>query len=241
MRFGVKGKGIFLILLICCFFFNACGQTEENLLEESLSQEKKAIELANNNDIEGAIKEQRKAVELRPEDEKRLALLGRFLIDRYDKTKSNKDLEEAETILRKAALKQPNDILLRNTLVVVLEKLGNNEGVLKESIEISKIAPDDIQNLTNLGIAYDSVNNYKLARETFEKVMQKNPNFVYGLYHFGEFESEQGNTERAKELFEKAIKSSSQSDNTDSRYVEQSRKRLEELKNQKAKTAKTSN
>lgn len=242
MRFGVENKiFIILLLVIFCLISNSCGQTKDDARKITLEYEKEVSIAQKNGDLESAIEKQSEVVGLNPENAKKKAVLASLYIEKYDKDGNNENLNKAKELLEKAIKIEPNNSLIRNALVIVLEKEGNDKEILEENKKIVDLDPNNLQNLTNLGIAYINNNDKESARRIFENVLEKNPHFTYGLYHYGVFELEQGNTGKAKELFEKAVKSSSQTDNVDSEYVELSRKRLDELNSQKAKTAKAPN
>ena len=238
MRFGERNrKLLYFTSLILCLFINACGQNNEENYRLASNYENDAIKLAETGNYDKAIEKQRKAISLDSENEKRPIILAKMLLDRYDEKKVGSDLNEAKLLLEKAISVRPDDILLRNTLIVILEKNGDEQGVLKESLKVVELAPDDLQALTNLAIAYDSLNQNKKARKTFEQVLEKNPNYIYGLYHFGEFEFDLKNFDKATDLFKRATIVQVSPDDSDIKYQELSRKRLEEMETQKTKTA----
>jgi tetratricopeptide (TPR) repeat protein len=239
MRFGVESdKLFFLFLLISFLFLNACGQSKTEKAKLHNEYAKRASELRRNGDLQEAIKEQEKAVSLLPENGKPLTVLAGMYLDLYEQDASKINLEKAREILKKSTELDPKDAIGHKMYSETLERLGDKQGAIKELEIAVEMQPENLDNLVNLGVIQQSVKDNKSATESFEKVLLQNPNYIYALYQYGEAELENKNIEKAKELFGKAIKSSSQSGNTDSRYIELSRKRLEELNNRKSQTAK---
>jgi Tfp pilus assembly protein PilF len=238
MRLTVINK-LFLLFLFCfCFFNAACGQTETNKIKLSNEYARKAFESRQKGNLESAVQEQSKAVELNPNDGKLLTVLASIYISLYEQNKLKDDLQKAEIILKKALELEPGDAVGHDMLAGVFDLLGKKKEALEESEKVVKLQPGNLQSLTNLGSAQNGVGDSQSARETFKKVLQKNPNYAYALYNYAELELEAGNRAKAIELFERGGKAGAVSDNeNNTKYIEICRKRLEELKSQKAKTA----
>jgi tetratricopeptide (TPR) repeat protein len=229
MQFTVKNKWL-MPLLILCLFFNACGQSESERIKLHNQHTNKATALREQGKLEEAIEEQKKAVEMLPDDGKPLMVLATLYIDLYEKNKVLELLEKANNLLEKAVKLEPEDAIGHQMLSLSLERLGNKERALIEMKKAVQIQPADLENQVNLGAILENLEKFNEARETFGKVLQKNPNYIYGLYHFAELEFKEKNYPKAMELFERAIKVKPAEDGSDVKYIEICKQRLEELK-----------
>ena len=241
MRIGIGNKILVICLLSLCFINSACGQSEAELIKQHNEHANKASELRKQGNLTEAIDEQKKAIQLFPNNADTIAVLAGLYMSLYDKTTSKDDLDNAKQLLEKANKINPNDAVSHKMYSTTLELLGDKQGALREMETAIKLQPDNLDNLINLGVLQKSLGNSKSAKENFERVLSKDPNYIYALYQYGEVELEEGNVEKAKSLFEKVIEQENKIEVRDSDYVKESRKRLEEINNQKVKTAKTSN
>lgn len=241
MRFGINNKLIILSLFLFCLVNLACGQSqqERNRLHNEYTD--KATELREQGDLREAVEYQKKAVEILPENGKPLMVLANLYLELYEKNRSKQDLEEAKKALEKAIKLNPNDPIGHEMLGETFKRLGKNDEAIKQLRMVLKIHPDDIDSLVNIGAIYTSSGRYKLAEETFENVLKKNPNYIYALFHYGDLEAKRGNIEKAKTLLIKAVAQKEIASSDDFEFVEQSEKKLEEIENQKSKSAKISN
>jgi tetratricopeptide (TPR) repeat protein len=235
MPFGVESKIVVLFLLCFCFFNSACAQSEKDKIKLHNEYANKASELRKQGNLDGAIQEQKKAVELFPDNADTLAVLAGMYMTLYEKDSSKDNLENAKQLLEKANKINPNDAVSHKMYSTTLELLGDKQGALREMEITVKLQPDNFDNLVNLGVIQKSLGDGKSARENFEKVLEKNPNYIYALYQYGEAELEDGNLEKAKSLFEKAVKQADKIEARDKDYMEQSKMELEKIKNKKAK------
>jgi tetratricopeptide (TPR) repeat protein len=233
MQFTVRNtRYLYLILLSCFLTLSACGQIESEKEKKAqfVKYELRALELRKTGDLQGAIIEQKKAVELAPNDGDPLSVLAGLYTDLYDEGKNTKDLAEAKKLLEKAINIQQNNATYHDMLAGVLQRLEDFDGALKESQETLRLEPDELRNFINVASLQSDVGKIKESRETFEKVLQKNPNYIYGLYHFAELEFKEKNYPKATELFERAIKVKPAEDGSDAKYIEICKQRLAELK-----------
>ncbi len=226
-----------LILLCICFSISACSQSETQKNEQFNKYSVKAYELRKKGDLQSAITEQKKAVALKPKDWESLTVLAGLYLDLYDQNKKKENLEQARELLLKALKINPNDAVGHEMLAGTYDRLGNKTKALEETEKVNILKPNDIENLTNLAINQYDLKSLDISRKTFEKVLQRNPNYAYALYYYAELELETGNREKAIELFERGSKASATDNDGDTKYIDINRQRLGELKSEKAKTA----
>lgn len=226
----------FCVVLFSLFSF-ACGQTEVEKIKLHNQYTNTAYDLREQGELLKAIEYQQKAVELFPKNADTLAVLAGMYMKLYEQTSSKKELEKAKDLLLKASKIKPNDVVIYKMLAGVFDMSGNEKETLKYSQKAVELQPENLESLTNLGTAQNSVENNDVARAIFEKVLQKNPNYAYALYHYAELELETGNKAKALKLFERGSKASESDNEGNTKYIEICRQRLEELKNEKAKTA----
>ncbi len=233
----MANKISFLFLILFCLFSFACGQTEAEKIKVHNQYVDKATVLRKQGDLQGAIEQQKKAVELFPNNADTLAVLAGMYINLHEENSSLENLEKAKELLLKASSIKPRDSVIHIMLAGVFDMMGNEKEALEHNKIAANLEPNNLQNLTNLGSAQNGVGNNDAARATFEKVLRKNPNYAYALYQYAELELETGNREKAIELFERGSKASATDNDDDTKYIEISRNRLEELRNEKVKTA----
>ncbi len=241
MPFGVRSRFFLLFLFSFSLFNFACGQPEKQQPTEFNKHEAKAFELRQKGDLRGAIQEQTKAIELNPSYAQSLTVLAGMYVDLYEQNKSKENLEKAKELLTKALELDPNDAVGHDMLAGTLDRLGDKSGALRESEKVVRLLPNDLEGLTNLAINQNDNEQTNDATATLEKVLQKNPNYAYALYHYAELELEKNNRTKAIELFERGSKATASDNKNDTKYIEICRKRLQELNNQKTKTAKAPN
>lgn len=238
MHFGVnnKVKIIFFLLMLVGFGSVSCAQSEEAKSEQSRQHQRKSNELRLKGNLEEAIAEQLKAVEVTPNDLQAQSVLGSL----YEQTARLKNKPEyllkAKEALEKAIKIDPNDAISHAIQADVLSQLKDKQGALKERINAAKLEPTNLKYVTDVGVQQNVLEDNISARTTYRSVLQKNPNFVYALYHFAELEAEEGNFDKAIELFERAI-GGEPLEESDGDFQRTARKRLDEIREKiKSKT-----
>ncbi len=237
MRLTVN-KISFLFLILFCLFSFACGQTEAEKIKLHNEYVDKATVLRKQGDLQGAIEQQKKAVEIFPNNADTLAVLAGIYLDLYEKDSSKSNLENSKHLLERASKINPKNVVIREMYSTILELLGDKQGALREMKAAVELQPDNLDNRVNLAVIQKSLGKNESARENFEYVLQRNPNYIYALYHYGEAELEDGNIEKAKELFSKVVDLDETAESRDLNFVRDSKKRLVELESKKAKVAK---
>ncbi len=230
MRLMVS-KLAFLSVLFLCLFTFACGQSKSNE-EISLDYERQADELTTKGNVKGAIEQQIKAIEANPKKVRLYTILAGLY---YDSNEYQKAVEIAQKAV-KLDSSYPNS---HYTLGVMLRQVGEKERAIRSFQEAVKLSPQNTNFLINLGITYEDINNKQLARKYYERALEVDSNYVPAIYLLGTLEAEAGRIDKAIELFEKAVNMEIPEDRKAEEIGSQrdAQERLEELKNQKAKTA----
>lgn len=81
-------------------------------------------------------------------------------------------LDEAETMIRKALLKKPDDGAIIDSLGWVYYKKGNYQLALTALLEASQLLPDDPTIAEHIGDAYTALKDYNKAFPYYEKSIQ---------------------------------------------------------------------
>lgn len=241
MLFGInnwRSMTLNFLLGLICLNIMACAQSEQAKSEQSQQHQERSNELRLQGNLEGAITEQLKAIEITPNDLQAQSVLGSL----YNQTAREKNKPEyykkAQEALEKAIKLDPNDAVSHSMLAKVLDQIGDKKRALVEWREAARLEPTKIYYLTNVGVGQHLLNDNQSAKTTFQTILQKYPKHIYTLYRYAEVEAEDGNFNKAIELFEKVINSEpSEADDED--FQQTARKRLEEVR-EKLKT-KTSN
>lgn len=238
MRSGInKIRLTFLLVLIVALGLTACAQNEQAELEQSRQFERKALELRLKKDFRGALREQLKAVELNPKDSKPLTILAGIYEEIGEAENAPDNIQKSKDVLEKAIKLNSNDAVAHDMYSAVLDQTGDRQGALRERLQAARLEPTNLTYLTNVGVQQNVLNDNTSARETYKKILKKNPNFIYALYHFGVLEKEEGNFEKAIDLFTQAI-DAKVIESDDEQFQETARKRLEQVRQQlKDKTA----
>lgn len=232
MHSGInKMKPTFLLILIIALGLTACAQSENAKLEQSRQFEKKALELRLKKDFRGALREQLKAVELNPKNAKPLTILAGIYEEIGETENAPENLQKSKEVLEKAIKLNSNDAIARDMYSAVLDQTGDKQGALRERLEAAKLDPTNLTYLTNVGVQQNALNDNASARETYQKVLKKNPDFIYALYHFGVLEREEGNYEKSVDLLTRAIDAKA-TESDDEQFQETARERLEQVRQQ---------
>jgi Flp pilus assembly protein TadD len=182
----------------------------------------KANEFRQKGEFEKAVKEIQSAVETSPNDDELRVILGSYYFDM-------EEFEKAAFEFEKATKLNPQNAEGYNSLGDCWEQLGNKLKNLEYKQEAVRAAPTDLLYRVNLGLACDSINDSKSAKENVLKALEISPNYAYALYQMGDFELSDKNTTKAIEYFEKASKAKPIEDN-DAYFIEQAKEKLADLK-----------
>lgn len=237
MHFGINNLKLTLLLMIIVSL-TACAQSQRAGIEQSRQLEKEAKELRLKKDFRGALAKQLKAVELNPKNSKPLTILAGIYMEISETENAPEYVQKSKNVLEKAIEFDPNNATAHEMLADALDRMGSEVDSLKEQQKAATIEPTNLRYLTNVGVRQNALNDNISARETYKRVLQKSPNFIYALYHFGALEKEEGNFDKSIDLFEKAVNAEPKEAN-DEYFQQTARKRLEEIR-EKLKT-KTSN
>jgi Flp pilus assembly protein TadD len=82
---------------------------------------------------------------------------------------------------------------------------GDLDRASRESASILALHPRETRALQVHAIAHAELGNRNVARESFEKLLEINPEDWIQLNNLGKLELASGNSERAAELFERAV------------------------------------
>lgn len=101
--------------------------------------------------------------------------------------------------------RDPLDAEAAALLAEVRLREGDLEGASRESAAILAHHPEEARALQVHAVAHAELGNRNLARESFEKLLQIEPEDWIQLNNLGKLELAAGNFERAAELFERAV------------------------------------
>jgi tetratricopeptide (TPR) repeat protein len=90
-------------------------------------------------------------------------------------------------------------------LAEVRLRQGDLEGAARESAAILARHPDHTRALQVHAVSHAEIGNRNLARESFEKLLARNAEDWGSWNNLARLELSSGNTERAAELFERAV------------------------------------
>lgn len=124
---------------------------------------------------------------------------------RKDSVQSKMLTDSAIYVLNKVLELQPKHINTQGLLGSVYGKLKNDLPKAIQYLQTAvKYKPDDLGAQENLAIAYAMNNNYNEALQSFQKVLQLNPNNPQTYSNIGSLYGNMGDTIKAKEYFAKA-------------------------------------
>lgn len=84
--------------------------------------------------------------------------------------------KDAIPLLKEKLAASPEDIEARVCLAISYSKTGGIIDAISEFTRLTEMQPDEVQHLFNLGMAYRMANDPCKAKETFERVLTKDPN-----------------------------------------------------------------
>jgi Tfp pilus assembly protein PilF len=199
MRFGIDKQYLIIFTALLILFGNACSQTKEKKMVLAKDHNEKALEFIYRGNAKDAIQEQLKAIELDDKNIKFWIEIAGFYLDVDDVKNARNAAEKIIEIDKKNAW---GHFLYAE----VLEKSGDEKGGFEEIKLACELDNENLLFLTNLGIAQENINDVISAKVTYEKVLNKNPNYIFSLVRLGLLEIDLGNKQKAITLFEEAVK-----------------------------------
>ena len=85
--------------------------------------------------------------------------------------------KEAIPLLKEKLAASPDDVETRVCLAISYSRTGNTTDAICEFTRLTEMQPDVVQHLFNLGMAYEMANDFYRAKDCFERVLSKNPNY----------------------------------------------------------------
>jgi tetratricopeptide (TPR) repeat protein len=76
---------------------------------------------------------------------------------------------------------------------------------LEKLLELQKLYPDDLFNKYAVAMEYLGLSKTSMAKEIFEEVLKNDKNYVPAYYQLGMILMNEGNENKALELFEKGL------------------------------------
>ena len=130
-------------------------------------------------DNDGALQAFGKAMELAPTD-------SSYAYQRYLVNMNIMDFEEAEKDIKKAIKAKPAEVEYRLKLVNLYRRKKQYRDILDELNSFININPKVSSVYSEMGIAYSELGDATVAKVSFEKALEINPNDVRAIYGKGE-------------------------------------------------------
>ncbi len=131
------------------------------------------------------------------------------IVDRIAKrtADANTKLEKAKTNLQRAVDADPKYVVgpLMN-LGMVLSDLGDYAGAAEALKKVTKVEPEWVFAINELGIAYRKQNNYGQAIDQFKQAIKRDDKYAIAYYNLAEAEFRNGNMGNAKKAYQSLIK-----------------------------------
>ncbi len=229
MPFMVKSKKLaYAFLIAFCLFNYACSQSGQKNQQLGLEYEKKALQLQTKEDYNKALEYQLKAIELNPNKAKSYAVLSSLYVDLNEPQKAVEAAKNAVSL-------EPQNAENHYQLAVASRRIEDFQKALQEFQEAVKLSPNSTNYLINLGGTFEDLDDRISARQSYEKALTVDSNYVPAIYLLGELEVEDGNIDKAIELFKKAseIKIPENRQAEQSNSQQDAKRRLQELETKK--------
>ena len=117
---------------------------------------------------------------------------------------SNHFFEEKLRELREAVEFNPKDIEAHRRLAIALHDSGRAQEALSHAEIVAELRPG-MRSLLELAIAYSSVSRDLEAERIYDELLTRAPDFPIALHNLGNIAFKRGETERAVELYGRAI------------------------------------
>lgn len=222
----VISKFLKFFLMVICLLNMACAQSAKQNIDESYKYEDKALELRKKGDLQGAIQEQQKAIELNPKDAKPLVVLA-GMYDEID------DWEKTSETAQKAIEIDPNQAWAHHLYGNALRRFNKKREALEQAKTAVRLEPENLIFLVNMGSLYGSLEDSKMEKESYEKALSIDPEYLPAIYNLALVEAEEKNNQKAIELLKKVIEKSSLTN--DKERIERAQKKLKELQEPKTR------
>ena len=127
------------------------------------------------NDKEDAIDAYRNAIERNPGDKQTQEVLDNLLVGNLDELLKNRQ-EMVE--------KFPDDMKKKVDLADTYLKVGQPDAAAKQLVTVTQAEPENVYALELLGEAYNQLENYQKAADTYAKIVQLNPDDKQNLSQY---------------------------------------------------------
>jgi tetratricopeptide (TPR) repeat protein len=87
------------------------------------------------------------------------------------------EFAQAIPLLKETLANDPNNVLARNYLAISYSQTNEKMEAVNEFLRLTELEPNNPQFFSNLGIAYEGVNNIIKAKECYEKAISINPGY----------------------------------------------------------------
>lgn len=157
------------------------------------------IVLADQGQVDEAVRHFNRALELNPDDAKSINNLGKILSSRGK-------LDEAIQDFHRALQLEPNDVKTLNNLGVALADQGKWEDAVRKLDQALQIKPQDASTCYNLGNVFAAQQDFDDADQYYEQALQINPDFAEAHCNLGLALARQGKGDEAIQHYEQAIR-----------------------------------
>ena len=100
---------------------------------------------------------------------------------------------------------EPDNLVIRNQLGMVLYRLGKLDEAVEEFHHVLKKAPEDFDAIDALGLVNMTRSNYQQAIDLFKKAITINPDDMLAYHHLGQALEQQGDTAGAAEAYKTGL------------------------------------
>ena len=131
-----------------------------------------------------------------------------IIINLYNAQRHTDVIQKGKVLIKK----YPNQILFYNATALSLSSIGKYEDALKILKQALGLQPNNIHVLNNLGLINFYMNNNKIAREYYEKVISLNSSFIDTLVNLANLSMKENKMEESKKNLYKALSLSNSPD-----------------------------
>lgn len=226
MLFGISKKLILPILLLSAL--TACGQKapqksyeeRERIAAPLIAQAVKLQEEGRNAE---ALPVQLKIVEMLPEDAGKLVVLAGIYMRLNELDKAKETAEQSLKLI-------PDDkVALEVYAQILMERREYGEAAKVRKRIVDK-GTASLQQMVNLGVAYELSNQIDLARESYKKALLEKSDYIYALYRLSLLELDFGDKELGMNLLRK-IAETKTFPKEDTSFIEEAKQRIKKSDN----------